>query len=556
MPFTKSTLIKFANANHYKHREAQPSGKHFLKLFTNGNVLARSFGFPDFPTMLAQDSIPISVSSLNAYISELERRGFVSAKSPMVLTFPSDTDFQGTELTDLWIDLVNRKKSEVFFTDVLAAQVPMLLPDGKGKWDVDPKSPIAVDWFKEILGDDYIAKPRGRNEGALKLQQRFENDDMSAAVPHAIVLLSDGHLDEAVKVLHAAAQEGNADAHAELGRLYLTGEGVPVCLTRAKHHYEAAAKSEHMQALHVLGTLYGSKGALETNMPLSHSYHKRAIAAGNHSSIAWLGNAYYLGYGVEQDIEEGLSYYRQGVEVLDGCCLAAYGNHLLRVKNDPEAAVMFYKASSLSGDHEGQFFYGQCLMYGWGCAIDYSKAVDQFQLSATSGYVPAMYMLGSCLYKGYACEKSYTEALSWLLKASDKGHAEAMCKAGVCFAEGNGVPVNCIAANSLFQDSGDNKYPYGYYLLARSYRYGKGVEKDMDEAFRLLVIAAEAGCKQAMLGLAEFYEHGLAGECDYDLSDYWTNMAEDTPAHCYYQYVDPEHLPHLPESYYTAKEEA
>lgn len=556
MPLTKPTLVAFANANFHKHRKAQPSGKHFLKRFTHGNVLARSFGYVDFAEMLAQDSIPITVSALNTYISDLQRRGFVCDMTAMQLTFASDTNFSGDEISELWIDSVRRKKSRVFFTDILSSQVPMLLPDGKGKWDVDPKSLIGTNWYKEILGDEFIADPRGRNEGALKLEQRFKNGDLTAAVPHALVLISDNRVNEAMTVLHTAADEGNADAHAELGRIYLLGNDVGASLSLAKHHLEIAAESEQMYALHVLGTLYGVKGALETNLTLSLAYHERAVAAGYYASIAWLGNAYYFGYGFEENIEAALSYYRRGVEVLDGCCLATYGSHLLRVESDAESAVLFFEASSISGDYEGQYYYGECLLYGWGCKMDYSQAVNQYRLSAASGYVPAMYKLGSCFLEGIGCEKSYDNALTWLLKASNKGHAEAMYKVGLCFANGHGVSVNYAAANNLFQDAGEQRAPYGYYLLAHAYRLGRGVEKDLNAYLKWLLESAKSGCHKAMLALAELYANSAFSEPDYDRSEYWMTMAEKTPKHCYYQYVDPEHLPYLPESYYTVQEGA
>ncbi|HEJ9659990.1 TPA: SEL1-like repeat protein [Proteus mirabilis] len=538
MPFSvEHDLNDFFNSFYHDISKIQPEYKPFLRHHVCGDLFAKHMGFASFKSMLTEELIPIDVEGLVSFLSELESRGFVANRTPIQLIWPKKIKFTSSERKALWLDQLRRKKSVVQFTDVLGLVEPIILPDGKGKWDIDPKNKFDRQWFVAVLGEDFVSKSKGRNEGFQHIKQKALEGDVEAAHPYALYLLDKKEYGEAFKVLHAAALKGNADCHAELGMLYVEGIGVERNLTLGKKHYEAAAAANHNQALHALATLYSFLNLFDTDIALSFDYHLRAARAGNHMSMGCVAKQYLHGFGVEKNIEKALYYATWGAECLDGCSLQVLGEYHAFEKGDWTKAFGYFKASAMLGFEEGSHYTGWCLLTGTGTDIDIELSCQYLEQAADKGRVDSMWILGA-----YYCEqttnRNYPLSFHWLRKAAEHDHAAAINSLGVLHLDINAKMVDYEKANYYFKRACDLHLHQAFCNLSESYRLGRGVNIDYEVAFKLMQRGAELGSKRAMKEVSQYHFKGFGTEIDYHQSDLWLqkyqNCEDDKP----YHYVD------------------
>ena len=539
MPFSSERdLNDFFNSFYHDISKIQPEHNPFLRHHVCGDLFAKHMGFTNFKSMLNEKLIPVNIEGLVSFLSELESCGFVTERSPIQLIWPKKIKFTSSERKALWLDQLRRKKSVVPFTDVLGLVEPIILPDGKGQWDIDPKNKIDRQWFVAVLGEEFVSKTKGRNEGFQHIKQKALEGDPEAAHPYALYLLDKKEYDEAFKVLHAAALEGNADCHAELGRLYVEGEGVEFDLALGKKHYEAAAAANHNQALHALATLYSFQNLFDTDIALSFDYHLRAAKAGNYMSMGCVAKQYFHGFGVVKDIDKALLYANDGAACLDGCSLQVKGEYLALEEGDWTRAFSYFKASAMIGNEEGNFFTGWCLLTGTGTDIDVESGCQYLEKSAEQGHIDSMWMLGAHHGHQKTAERNYPLSLHWLRKAAEHDHADAINMLGVLHLDTDGGMIDYQDANYYFEWACNLRLHRAFCNLSESYRLGRGVDADYEVAFTLMLNGAELGSKRAMKMVSQYYSEGFGTEIDNYQSDLWLQKYQDCEDDKPYHYVD------------------
>lgn len=159
-----------------------------------------------------------------------------------------------------------------------------------------------------------------------------------------------------VPALRAKAEQGDPVAQAQLGRLYVKGEGVT-------NSYSEAAK-----------------------------WFQRAAEKGNADAEAALGELYEAGQGVPQDMKKALECYRTAAE--KGNAGAQYTMGFLMEcgrgvpQNQVEAAKWFLKAAA-QGEPLSQYDLGQRYEKGVGVAVDLAESFKWFKLAADQNQADA-----------------------------------------------------------------------------------------------------------------------------------------------------------------------
>ena len=119
--------------------------------------------------------------------------------------------------------------------------------------------------------------------------------------------------------------------------------------------------------------------------------------------------------------------------------------------------------------------------------MDYKNAEQAFRHAADAGHPRAQYFLAVCLRR----EGNTGEGASWLRRAADAGVPQAIYRLAADAYEGTGF------------FSGKNKelsavyFGDAYLRLSHQYRWGKGVEKDIDLADRYLRESEKRGNEDA-----------------------------------------------------------
>lgn len=89
---------------------------------------------------------------------------------------------------------------------------------------------------------------------------------------------------------------------------------------------------------------------------------------------------------------------------------------------------------------------------------DYEQAFYWAIKSAEQGYIDAMNNLADAYYLGTWLDQDYLKAVEWLRKAVDKGSARAMNNLATCYEEGHGVEKNLHEALRLYLLAAENNY--------------------------------------------------------------------------------------------------
>lgn len=204
-----------------------------------------------------------------------------------------------------------------------------------------------------------------------------------------------------------------------------------------------------------------------------------------------LGEAYYDGKGVTENLPEAVKWYTRAAE---------------------------------QGNADAQNSLGYCYEFGEG--VDYQndvKAAKWYTKAAEQGLPIAQCNLGICYENGDGVEKNLEEAIKWYTKAADQGYAKAQYYLGKAYDEGKGVAKNDSEAMNWYlkaikNNSPEAAYYYGEMLLDGNKQ--KGITKNIPEGVKYLRKAADLKNLDAINSLVGAYYLKMTGENDFGISKY------------------------------------
>ena len=139
------------------------------------------------------------------------------------------------------------------------------------------------------------------------------------------------------------------------------------------------------------------------------------------------------------------------------------------------------------------------------------KAFEYCEKFAQFGDNDALIGLSECYFRGIGVLKNAVKAFSYAKEAAVT--EEGVLQLSKLLLYGIGVKRDPQKAVDTFKRLALEKDPVACYYLARCYREGTGVEKNMSYAEMLFKISADAENSDAMCSLCELYIDGKA-ECD------------------------------------------
>ena len=116
-------------------------------------------------------------------------------------------------------------------------------------------------------------------------------------------------------------------------------------------------------------------------------------------------------------------------------------------------------------------------------------------MAPSSGSFAAEESLEADLARGVEAfrDRDYGSALRWLEPVANAGEAQAQFILGFMHQNGRGVPADAEKGAALLRQSVEQGYTYAQFSLASSYRFGIGVEQDLLDAHRWLLLAERNG---------------------------------------------------------------
>lgn len=352
----------------------------------------------------------------------------------------------------------------------------------------------------------------------------------------------DENLDLGIELLTSAAENGDlfsmdklTDIHYDSDTEYVNGYHWENILID-KIEEEIAVKKPFAYYLkghyQRLGYLY-SEDEFE-------AFENLKIAADLSNPIAQyeLSEMYDNGIGCDYDASEAKLWLKKSAE--NGYYKAEgkygielFGNHTW-FNPTRNRSFVFLKHAYEQGYDEAYWYIAKCYMYGYGTNVNKNIAYPLYQKAAENGVMDAQVFLCQKYFKGdYPLPKDYKLCAKWGEEALKQGcksvrfetayslsHTGNHSRAKELYLElaneGNTVAMNNYGCELddpkesaiWFHTAADNGDSYGQWNIARYYKNGTGVEKDIDKAIEYFKKSAEQGTSGAMLDLAKMYRYG------------------------------------------------
>lgn len=293
-----------------------------------------------------------------------------------------------------------------------------------------------------------------------------------------------------------AATEGDVKAQNCLGDCYAFGRGVPLDYDEALKWFRRAA--EQGDEVAKINVRYAENmKIIPAEKAKAEMMTEKAANEGDAEAQFQLGRAYHLGHRIPGPRDRDSGEY---------------------------SATKWYQKAANQGHVEAQYSLGY--LYATGDDPEgRKKSAKWYRKAAEQGHVKAQFSLGIYYHHyagfnsflrsflspiGFLAKSDRNEAVKWFRKVAEQGHVEAQYELGCCYEESADSYNSCFA-NSLakrqadelakvrdnaeavnwYRKAAEHGHAKAQYRLGCRYRDGRGVTKNLVEAYKWLNLAWE-----------------------------------------------------------------
>ncbi len=412
--------------------------------------------------------------------------------------------------------------------EAMHAQNKAYMESSDGGASFDPSDPAYADvkdrfenamrWLLFVYGNtDFYPQ----NDAAI----RSKIDQYQAAASQ-----SEPAADFHYEMIRKAADQGDAKAQYDLGRMYEEGAEVSQSYSEAAKWFRKAADQGYARAQNWLGVMYEQGKGVPQDYSEAVRWYRKAADQGEVWAQCNLALMYKNGMGVPQDYSEAVKWFRKSADQGHARAQNWLGVMYEQGKGVPQdysEAVKWFRKAADQGNAYAQCNLGRMYRGGKGIPQYYSEAVKWFNKAAEQGNADAQYNLGQMYREGLGVSQSDKYAAKWYRKAAEQGNADAQYNLGQMYNDGLGVSQNDLQAVSWFQKAADQGHAGAQNSIGLLYEYGKGVSQDYSEAVKWYRKAADQGNANSQYNLGEMCIDGKGiSQSDVEAIK-WFQMAAD-----------------------------
>ena len=464
--------------------------------------------------------------------------------------------YAGDKYPDFSKELVKTFQEMRIYRDKLTSEVAGAPPESSAR---PPEAPVTNPDPPPIAKKEEPAPPAPKAEkpklDVAALLARAKGGDVEAQYAVAWHYhREEGNWPEALKWYRSAAEKNYVPAYNGLGLLYLVGRGgVKQNLTEAQRWFQRSESSGSPIGPYWMATLYYEGLGVRKDLRKANTLAEKAFPEirdlariGNPEAQCFLGWMYLTGMGTYQNEELAFDYYRQaaGQDYVSGLReLGGMYEHGKGCKKDPDKAVQYYEKAAAKGDatamnNLGHFYNSMQFGPKANLLADDAKAVSWYRKLVEKEDPHGYYNLGLMYMNGKGVRRDEAEGLRlWrhaIKIADDVVYRTLHYAIGNLYAEGRAGlkkdPAEAIRSYKLSADTGYARamdamgYTYlelktfregiawclkgakgGDHLaqnrLGWCYQNGVGVKKDLGEAEKWYLMAAQRGYEVAIKNL-------------------------------------------------------
>lgn len=324
---------------------------------------------------------------------------------------------------------------------------------------------------------------------------------------------------EAIKWFLLSAERGCVKAQFNLGNKYSKGEGIEVDIKEAIKWYKLAADQGHANAQIMLNKYSHERNKLQNDKDdIQHLI--LAAEQGDATAQVTLGHRHEVGFGVSQSYKKAIKWYRKAADQNNVTAQLSLVYIFDKDQNYPEAFHWAQKAAE-QGNVVAQFTLGGMYYLGKGVEQDYEKAFQCYQ-AIQGDYIPAQCNLGDMYQYEQGVERDYDKALLFYQKGVEKNDAQSIYALAYLSSRilKNISPIQAQKiykqAFNLFMETQEHELYYAQSTLGEMYRYGRGVQKSLEESKKWYKKGSAQGSERSHANLSRFYKEGLGGKIDFE----------------------------------------
>jgi TPR repeat protein len=213
--------------------------------------------------------------------------------------------------------------------------------------------------------------------------------------------------------------------------------------------------------LTLLGTSASAQAPRITSST-SLSEVKSLAAKGNTDAMMELGERLMQGKGVEVNAKEGLAWLQKAADAGKHEAWYALGfvyANGVGVPTDMQVAMGYFRKGAVAGDADCQTSLGLLYQAGekipGGVKADPVQAAKWYRLAAEQNHTEAIQHLGMLCMTGQAGKADPAEGARWFRKGAELGNPEAQWSLGMCYEQGKGVTKDLVQAYALYVAAAD-----------------------------------------------------------------------------------------------------
>eukprot|EP00049_Salpingoeca_infusionum_P003544 m.67740 g.67740 ORF g.67740 m.67740 type:complete len:820 (+) comp12169_c0_seq5:395-2854(+) len=287
---------------------------------------------------------------------------------------------------------------------------------------------------------------------------------------------------------------------------------------------ESLARRGHSQALVELAMLYRESVCVPTDPSKHAAMLKMAAFQGHTDAKYFLGMALKDGFGMAPDPTGAHMYLDEAAKeghILAQHALAQCKEQGVGTLKSPKQAVHWYSRAAAQHHAASNYRLGQMYEQGIGVVKNEVNAFECYRQAHIDGHVPAIFDVGRCLLYGVGCTGCYEEGL-WLIQAAVEGRdVRAMRElASIHMKAGTSQEPEAVTLYHQAALLGDLE---SRVELAVCLLEGKGIQKDVNRAFKMFVETARDGSTRASqkrdMCICDPDKHGITNIQDYSFED-------------------------------------
>ena len=235
---------------------------------------------------------------------------------------------------------------------------------------------------------------------------------------YRLILESDSanqNIDEGLRWLKQAAEQGDLKASSNMGWLYLDGKYIPQNYTEGAKWIGIAAEGGLPVAQSILGDLYKEGLGVDKNIAAADSLYRAAFEKGLSDAgykLFELNSSDYATFSADSLVNEGRYYY---------------------LKSAPSAGVKLFYMAADKGSPEAYALLGDAYTRAVGVPYDYNLSLQYYIKAALAGNPSAQFIIGELLeifpdalnsYK-VGEDSNVSNPLYWFEQAASQGVTDA-----------------------------------------------------------------------------------------------------------------------------------